>query len=249
MAKHGPVSFLPLTAYAERGKTAVISPATGQQVRLKNISVGNRSGSGVDAGICAKHASTSYKAWTLIAASTPDATEVTTALQAGTAQTIFTTTNNDGVLVQSRKKFNFIGMNVTQANTGSPVYAASYYNGSSYASLPTISVPTDYATDTQVHAFAAPTDWVVGTTAAVGGDTSLYSVRLVATTHPDTAVKIDALWLATFIAFQEGLADNANLVLNFNELALLELEAGEAIMPYFGAANAANIVQGLYNLV
>ena len=250
MARLGPIQYVPAIGYNSRGKAAIISPTGGQQVRVQRVDVNNRTGSAMDAGVCVKHAATGYKAWTLTAASTPDAAEVTTALQAGTAQNFAGTVNNAGFLVQFKRKFNFIGVNVSQAQAGSPVYAYSYYDGSAYQTLTTISVPTDYTgTGTNVIVFPAPSDWAVGTTAAVGGDTALYSIRVLATTAPSTAVQVDDLWVASFLGFQEALADNGTTSVSYSENNPLMLEAGEGIMPYFGTASAANLVSGYFSLM
>jgi hypothetical protein len=202
----------------------------------------------MDAGSAIRFADNT-SAWslgTIVVASTPDFLDKTSTIQAGSVVTIFTTTNNDGFLVQSKKRFNLIGLNITQANTGSPVYVVSYYNGSAYATVTSISAPTDYATGTQVIAFAAPQDWAVGTTAAVGGSTSLYSIRVAATTAPTQAVIADAAWVAQFTQYNEGVLDNATSKFDVGFNDPIVLEANEGVIGYFGTASAANLVRVLY---
>jgi hypothetical protein len=234
--------------YSTRGTVAALSPPAGKQLKVYLANVQNRTGSAIDAGICVRFDPTSWSLGTLTAASTPDFADATATIQAGSDVSIFTTTNNDGFLVQSSRLFNVIGLTISQAESVSPVYEYTYYNGTTYATLTTISVPTTYGAANQWIVFPAPQDWVVGTTAAVGGSTTKYSIRVRATTAGGQAVKANAAWIGQFIAFQEGLADNGNVTLSFSELNPLILQANEGVMPYFGTANAANLINGFYAL-
>lgn len=237
-----------LVGYSERGKTKVLSPSTGNQFEIYQAEAHNRSGGTIDAGIGVRFADVAG-AWslgTITAASTPDFLDATTTIQAGSNVTIFTTTNNDGFLVQSKKRFNLIGLTIAQANTGSPTYVVSYYNGSAYTTLVTISAPTDYAVGTQVIVFAAPPDWAVGTTAAVGGSTTLYSIRVAATAAPSQAVIASAAWVAQLVKYNEGVVDNASSTFDTGTQEPILLEANEGIIGYFGSASTANTVRVLY---
>lgn len=236
------------SGYATKGQTAVLTPATGSQLKLHSVKLHNRSGGAIDAGLMIKLADGSWEAGKVIAADTPDYTEQTTQIQAGTATNIFTLTNNDGFLVQADRPFDMIGMVVSQAQTGAPVYTYEYFDGTAYQTLTTVSVPTSYSAGAQYIVFPSPAGWSPGTTAAVGGDSALYSILVRATTAPTQIVKITSLWVAKFLCFQEALADNATISLDFDEQLPFVAESGEGLLPYFGTASANNIVSGFYQV-
>jgi hypothetical protein len=182
----------------------------------------------------------------IIVADTPDFTDQTSTIQDGSTVTLYTTTTNDGFLIQSPRRFNLIGFSVTQAESGSPVYTYQYYNGTAYATLTTIKVSASYTVADHVIAFAAPQDWAVGTTAAVGGSTSLYSILMKASTAPGTAVQANAMWVSAFLNFTEGVADNGKVVCTAAAGENFTLQSTEGVVPFFGTANAANTVRVTY---
>jgi hypothetical protein len=133
----------------------------------------------------------SWQLYSRIAA-TPNVDRTAT-IQAGTAVTIFTTTNNDGFLAYASQKFNKLTLTISQAQTGAPVYTYEYYNGSTWAALTTTAVPdyTTLASDTLE--FNIPIDWNIGDGTEVGGSEDFYAIRALATTAPATAVQITSL--------------------------------------------------------
>ncbi len=171
--------------------------------------------------------------------------EVTETIQAGSAITAFPTTNNYGLLVQSEDPFQAIAMDISQAQTGSPVYTYEYYNGSTWAALTVLNTPVYTATGIQTLVFQAPTDWAVGD-GSEDGDASLYSIRMLATTAPSQAVQIDALKVLKLLALEE-IADKASLSLDFSSSPLL-LQAGEAIIPFFSYTSANNRIDLNYKV-
>lgn len=132
-----------------------------------------------------------WELWSRIAA-TPNV-DRTAAIQAGTATTIFTTTNNDGFLAYGVLPFNKLTMTISQAQSGAPVYTYEYWNGSAWAALTTNAVP-DYTTlGSDTLEFNIPSNWAAGDGSEVGGSTSYYTIRALATTAPGTAVQITSL--------------------------------------------------------
>lgn len=231
------------TAYEQKAKAAVISPGDGQQLLLHSAILHNRSGASANLGVLVRLAD--YKFGTLPSGAA--VVDATAAIAAGTTQNIFTTTNNDGFLLQSKKKFNLIGLEITQASTGSPAYTYQYYNGTAWTALPdVIEVPSYSGTGSSLLVFTAPRDWAVGTPAADGGDSDKYAIRVRATTAPGQAVQANALWVGKFIHFQEAVADNGNLSVTFPYEQPKLLDGGEGILPYFGTASASNCVSALY---
>ena len=248
--KSKPLQFIHL-GYNQNGKADVISPGSGKQLHLYNAKIQNRTGGAIDMGILKKLDTASWKFYTIVAASTPDATEVTTTIQAGSNVTIFTTTNNDGYLVSANKRFNLIGLNLgTASSGGSPVYTYEYYNGSAYTTLTTNAVPVYTSTGTVIVLFNAPQDWAVGTTAAVGGDSSNYNILVRATTASSSVGAVaNAMWVGQFLDFEEGIADNGKLELNMSISRPLILDGNEAVFPYFGGtANALNTMRVMYSI-
>lgn len=248
MSKRPPLISVPVIGYGEVSKTPVIATVSGKQLQVFSVTAHNRSGGAIDVGLAVKLAAGSWKYGTLTAASTPDFLDATDAIQAGTSTSVFTTTNNSGFLVQADRKFGMIGLTVSAAGAGG-TFTYKYYNGSTYATLTTIAVPADYsATGDKIIAFAAPHDWAPGSTAGVGGFDGMYSIQVLATGAPGSAVSATAAWVSQFMAFREAVADNGALSLAFSDVRVFLLESGEAIVPYFGTASAANTVEGFYSL-
>lgn len=132
-----------------------------------------------------------WELWSRIAA-TPNVDRTAT-IQAGTAVTLFTTTNNDGFLAYGVSPFNKITFTISQASTGAPVYTYEYFNGSAWAALTLTTTPDYTATGSTFLAFTAPSDWAVGDGTEVGGSTSYYAIRALATTAPTTAVQATSM--------------------------------------------------------
>jgi len=231
--------------YEQTGKAAALSAAAGKYLMLFSAHAHNRTGATIDMGLLKKFNSSYYSLGLLVAANTPDFTAVSD-IENATSTSLFTTTNNSGFLVQAQKTFGFIGLNVTQAQTGAPVYTYEYYNGASYTTLTTIAVPNYASTGEKLIVFAAPRDWAVGTTATVGGVSNMYSIRVLATTAPGQDVIANSLNVCQFLHYQEGMSDNSTLSLNFPYTYPMFLESGEGLMPYFSTASANNTVTSLY---
>jgi hypothetical protein len=132
-----------------------------------------------------------FELWRRIAA-TPNV-DATAAIQAGTATTLFTTTNNDGFIVYGVNKFNKFTLNISQAQTGAPVYTYEYWNGSAWVTLPLTTTPAYTPIGSTSAEFSAPTAWVVGDGTEGGGNNAYYAVRVLATTAPATAVQATSL--------------------------------------------------------
>jgi len=234
------------TGYEQVAKAAVAAPSSGGIIRVFAALAINRSGGDADVGWCRKLAPEAWKFGTVLDASTPDLTNATATIQAASAVSIFTTTANSGFLVQSAKKFGLIGLTLSQAQTGSPVYAFEYWNGSAWTALTTIKTPVFSAAADIVLAFAPPRDWAFGEVATVGVDSDKYAIRVRATTAPGQAVIATAAWVSQFITFQPGLPDLSKYSLNVGYDYPLDLEGKEELHPYFSVASASNIAEGEY---
>lgn len=230
--------------YAQNCKDAVLSPATGQQLRVFRAVLENNSGGAINVALLKKLDPTGFDFLTYVALSTPKAATNLT-LKAGTATGIVTTTNNDGYIVQSPQRFNLVGLNIsTAAAGGSPVYSYTYWNGSSWANLTLISTPAYGSTGNQLLLFYAPHDWAVGGASGDGVDATKYAVRVRATTAPSgTAAAADTIWIGSMIDYQASLADKGRFDVAIPQEKPLLFQAGEGVLPYFaGTANAANSI-------
>jgi len=242
--------------YQEKTKTDLVTPASGTQLVFVGATLNNRSGSAMTLGVAFKVSTTRWLAGQWTAAGNPEYTDDTTDAQdAGTNDfALFTTTNNDGFAVQCLDKFGIVGIDQTTASSGgSPVFAYAYWNGSSYATLTTVEVPTYTASaGERTIAFVPPIDWAVNSGQAVtdGLTAGYYSIRVIATTAPSSAGGSAAtLWVGRLYDFKANVSDTAvlNAIPEDSDRGIV-LQGGESIIPYFGTANANNSVSVRYSI-
>lgn len=140
-----------------------------------------------------------WKLWQM----TGTETEVTAAVQAGTATAIFNGVLNQGCLIQGARKFNKIIMNVTLASSVIPPFPSplpfefTYWNGSSWATLFSAWVELE-STGLKSFTFVAPNDWVVGD-GSYSADASLYTIRAQVVNSGTSTVQINNLILQDYI--------------------------------------------------
>ncbi len=243
-----------VVSYDLVGSESALAPASGRQLVIHKITAQNRVGSTIDVGLATKipndgaSLSTNMSVYTLDATATPDA--VASTLLDGDTTDIFSTATDDGFLVQATVPFGLVSIVLSQAQSGSPIEAYTYYDGDAYVALTTVDVPATWGVGINTILFVPPHDWATGTTDAVGGDTDKYSLRVIASTAPGQAVQATSIIVGELIEFKEGVLDNAELVFTSPQIGRgnngLLLEAGSGIIPYFGTAAAANKVSFLY---
>ncbi len=155
----------------------------------------------------------------------------------------FFAANNDDLYIGCKRPFGLFGMTITTGEAGSPVYAYTYYNGSSFSALTLVESLSAYSAGDKKLVFIPPYDW------AVGGDSNLdqsyYYVRVRSTTLSTTPVGLTAGWFGEMLAYREGVVDNGTLLLDATVEPLM-FEGGEGLFPYFGTANAANLIEASY---
>lgn len=226
-----------LVAYSGKGKIAAFTAAANQQIAILNVRAFNNSGGAINVGLLRLLTTPSIKLWTFITSGSVFA-DVTAAVVAGTATNILTTTNNDGYYVQSKRKFGMVGLTVSSAGGGSPVYTYKYYNGSTFTTLTTLEVPSYGSTGDKWVVFQPPSDWALGGNASL--DSSEYAIQVIATTANSSAVAVTATWVAEFLELYEAVPNNACIQLSFPDSKPLTLNGGEGLIPYFATAAAAN---------
>lgn len=236
------------SAYKETCNTPVVQLADNLQIELLKAKAFNGSGGAINVGIGKKFDVDSLIAYSITAASTPDASLDSTLL-AGSSTQIFSTTNNDGFMIGCKDKFSLIRFVVSQAQAGAPVYAYTYYNGSTMATLDTESVPSSYAVGEQLIVFNPPVDWVQGTTAAVGGDQTYYYIQMVATTAPSTAVLATSVGVAYLFDYQKSLPNLSFVDFDLSPSEGVVLNSKEGVVGYFsGSNNSANTLMVAYRV-
>lgn len=242
-----------LEKYAEKSKTTVVSPASGTTLAISEIEVQNRSGSSINLGWGRKLPDAGWKAgqWDDSDSSSKYSDDTTDAQDTGANDfALTTTTANDGFVVQALRRFNLVG--ITQGSTteaGSPVYEFRYWDGSSWTNLTLIDTPAfTTATDTYL-SFGIPNDWSKGGDTNDGIDTDKYALRVRATTAPSTAPLATLIWVVELLDFAESVSDNNSIVYSSSDPRQQKaLEGGEGIIPYYGTANANNLVGLAYRV-
>lgn len=234
-------------SYAQNSKDVVLAPPAGKQLHIYSVEMYNGTGSAIDMGILKRVNLDSVNFYQTVVANTPDATIANGVKTVATK--IFTTTINDGFLVQCASRFGMIGLNISTPSTGG-VFVVKYYNGSAYVTLTTLEVPTAFSAGTQLIVFAAPHDWVAGTTAGVGGDATKFSILIQATTAPANDVFANSLWVADLMTFRT--VSSSTGVLKFSDIPPVKpliLAGGEGIQPYFsGTPSALNTIRVIYSV-
>lgn len=230
------------TAYPSLSHDEISIADPSVQLQIHSIASENGNASSIAMAVCHSVNDAQWKAWTVQAA---DA-EVTSTIQADSEITMFPTTNNYGMIIQATKRFNMVTFNISQIETGSPVYSYQYYNGSAWATLPLLNSPAYTSTGAMVILFAAPLDWAVGDSTNSTDDT-MYSIRIRATTAPSQAVLVDEMNVAKTIAYRQTVGDNGVLNIDMATEPLV-LQGSESIIPYFSTANAANRLEIAYKI-
>lgn len=228
------------TGYETQSAVPVLSPVLGTQLLIMSMIAYNGSSSSCDIALGIGF---NNSTWSLYAVGASVVNQ-TTNIQAGSAVTLFDTTNNHGYIVQGKRKFSEVRFNVSQASTGSPVYTYQYWNGASWASLTLFSTPNYASTGQKTLVFNSPSDWTVGA-GGLGPDETQYSIRVLATTAPTQAVQANSMTAIKIIVFREAIGTKQHLEVLFKERQLL-LESGEALYPYFSVADAKNAVEVSY---
>lgn len=222
--------------------TVLVSPAANQQLYVHDITAYNATSSAMDIGLGFRYAAAAWKLYTVGASNV----DVTALIQAGSAVNLFDTTNNHGVIIQNKGRFGLIIMDISQAQTGSPVYQYQYWNGG-WTSLTVNSTPVYTGTGYVALAFVPPVDWVQGNGSAVAtlaNGNAGYCLKILATSAPSQAVQITDFQLAKLWAYR-NITAKGSVSVRF-EMHPKLLESGEALQPFFATADVRNSVEFSY---
>jgi hypothetical protein len=230
--------------YPTRATGAALSSPSTQQLLVHSATAYNGSASAQNLGLGVRLSSTAWKLYTLGATTT----DVTSTIQASSAVSVLPTTNNYGFYVQAKAPFGLLVFNVSQAQTGSPVYEYTYWNGSTFAALTTIDTISYTATGEMCVAFNPPVDWAQGHNAQLTDFTTGagYTIRVRATTAPTQAVQINSLGVAKLWAVRQ-VPGKGQLEIDFT-MRPLQLDAYEGIQPYYQTLSTASEITIAYQV-
>jgi hypothetical protein len=231
--------------YPTQSSSVALASGSNSQLLIHSVSAYNSSSAAIEMGIGVRYQAASWKLHT----KTATYTDVTATIQAASTVSMFPTTNNYGVIVQCKNKFGLVSLNVSQAQTGSPVYVYEYYNGSAWTALTLANSPVYSATGNVTLAFKPPVDWAEGSNGDISAFSSLitgYCIRVTASTAPSQAVQINAMYVARMWAVRK-VPQYSHLEINHGTTPIV-LDAGEGVQPFFSVAAAGNCVEVAYNV-
>lgn len=229
-------------AYPNQSYDVALEAPANQQLLISSVAAINGSAASNVVGIGHEITGNHWKLWTI----TGTVDEVTTAAQDGDSVELFSLTNNHGFLVQAKRPFDLISMNIAQEVTGSPVYSYQYWNGSTWASLNLLHTPAFNAQNKQAVAFVAPIDWAVGD-GSLGADEELYSVRVRATTAPSQALQVQGFKVCELFDVREEVLPKAAVQIEFPGRQFL-LQQDEGIVAFFAFPDADNTMELSYQV-
>ena len=231
------------SSYPNKALNAVINARADGQLRLVSAKLVNNTGSAMDMGLARRLANGLVLSQLVGTAITNINAPISGNVQ------IFDTTNGDGFLVSAPEKFGLVGFTVSQDEAGTPAYTYKYYNGSSFVTLPTLSVPAAYkaANNECLIVFMPPYDWQVGGAVAgvVSGSVSqsAYNILVQAATAPSQAVKVSNFWVGSFFDYLPSVASKGSLYWSIAlQDTMVKFLAGEGLLPYFATASTTNMV-------
>lgn len=149
--------------------------------------------------------------------------------------------NGDKLYIQAKSPADFISFNVDVVGTNDGTYAYEYWNGSAWTALTPQVVPNFANAQTEL-IIGAPLNWATGDGGILELNSALYSFRIVATTAPGTPPELTEALVARFYTLRELIGSKEALEATFEENQTL-LEAGEYILPYFGAASNFSAIE------
>lgn len=226
--------------YPTQGRDSYSLVASNNVPYLHSFSAFNANGSASDIGLGIAHATTT---WKLLQYPNGTPVDVTASIQAGSTVNIFDTTTNHGFLIESSKQFGYCVFNLTQAQSGSPVYTYEYFNGSAWVTLNLSQTPGYTSTGLAYIVFNPPADWALGDNSLTAN--SLWSIRVKASTAGGQAVQANSLRVARWITYRAGIPTQSQLQAVFDAHPY-RLESGEAIVPFFASANNLNSIEAAY---
>lgn len=224
----------------------------GIRLQLAYFSLQNRSGGSANVGIGVRIPTTLWKAGQWVDATTTYTDDTTDFQDAGASDAALeTTTNNDGFIVSSTKKFNALCIAVGTASVGVPVRVLEYSSGTSTWTAITNYISfagsaAVYPTGENVIVWVPPTNWAVMAAGhGTGVTTGHYGIRIRATTASGTAGVASSMSVHRIYFLTEGLADNNLIDVPLGGMYFPMDLQGEALVSYISTVNNQNRVTAL----
>lgn len=238
-----PVSHINVS-YPTDPISEVLSPDSGKTLRLFSIRLSNNSGGTSNLGVIRSLASAGIKVFTYDGVT---AVDVTSSIIAGTAINFCTSSAGTGLLLQASKKIGYVGINCSTSGTGSPTYAITYFNGSSFVSNSAVfsAFPSPITSGNRYMVIGAGSSWEVGSNIA-GLDADKYTLRI-AVTSSSNSPQINSIVLGEVIDLAYTVPNLSSFECNFSQDYPLHLDALEGIIPYFSDSDSLNMVTAYYS--
>jgi hypothetical protein len=220
--------------YALKSHDAVLSPQPGKQLELCSLNLFNSTNDVQDLGAGIALDSSEYTIYSF-----------RTGGIVPFDNTLFTTSNGDGFVIQSSSPISMVSFNKTQGQGGSPTYEYAYDTATGTPDLVPIG-PGDFTgTGSGAIIINPPHDWVPGNLGFTGLPTNLYTLIVLTGTAPSQDVIVDSIKLSNLIIFMEDVESKQTIERSFPGHQYL-LNAGAEVIPYFGVPAADNVVEITY---
>lgn len=229
-------------AFATVGDKTISLVATNAQINLHSYSLFNAGTLACDTGLGISFSPTAWKFYTYNGTA---ATDVTTAIQAGTTTNLFTTTTNSGFLIENKAPFGFVFLTLSQAQSGSPVYVYQYWNGTAWTTLNMTNTPSYGSTGSTYLVFNPPIDWAAGD-GGLGINTG-YSILVKSSTAGGQSVQATASRVNRWVAYNGATGSKNRFQVTFDNQPYL-MEGGEFLAPYFGTAANLNTFEASFQV-
>jgi hypothetical protein len=238
------------TAYNTLAQLPAVSAPVNKQLVVYKAEAINGSGGPIGVGILKTLSQVELDYYTVVDASSPKAV-IAPLIKSGTPTQVFTTTANDGFMLQSNDRISMIGITTDVTSAAQGTITVKYYNGSTFTAVTPIAVPSALSAAGYKQWFIqVPHDWVPGTTAAVGGSSDKYSLLVTMGASLTNLVTATAVTAGQCLSYNKAVANNSVLSADFYGTIQkpLILNAGEGLAPYFATAHADNAVRVVYEL-
>lgn len=224
--------------------TAPLTPVP-QSIRVYQVDLSNNSGSTATMGYGYKVLDADYKVgqWD-DSAGTEFIDDTTDAQDAGSDDVaLFTTTNNDGFVVSAKRRFDLVNINVTTAETGSPVYVYEYWDGSAWQSFVPAVTPDFTSTGETALVFSIPDDWALGGGTGEGIDAEHYAIRVTASTAPTTAPLASTVKAVVVLDMVGSVVDGSNInKTQYSNSDGAKIPPGHSLVPYSSVSDNSNVI-------
>jgi hypothetical protein len=230
--------------YDDISGPAILLAPSNQQLMVREVACVNGTGAAMQVGIANSMNYTHAAIYTLQGGVATAVSPIVNANNGTYTAQGFTTTANDGLLIQGMIRFGMLYYSLNVAATGSPVFSYEYWNGSAWIAFTPIIDKGFSATGAGFMVFSPSYKWAKGTGGYAGLNANYYTIRLRATTASGTAGTLSQIQLSRVLTLRQTEALQA-LQMSF-EIQELFLNQGEGIVPIFENQSPLHTVEYVY---